>query len=196
MARSVAGPDPEFTTGRHSHGGRRVKYRIDQFAASLWPRVAPQEVEWVTQWLPPAGVALFRRMIRRDQRHSLDVAATLQAQNHDQPDLMAAALLHDSAKTALPGHRLKLGHRVAVVLLDAFRPGWVAQIARSTPDDWRYPFYLHLHHPELSARLAEEAGCSPLTVTLIRRHQVKVGVPPTSDEDHLLAWLQAADDAS
>ena len=70
-------------------------------------------------WLPPDGVVLFLRMIKRDQRHSLDVQQALLIAGHDQPDLLAAALLHDAAKTAQPGHRLKLSHRVAVVLRQA-----------------------------------------------------------------------------
>ena len=146
--------------------------------------------------VPPEGVALFLRMTKRDQRHSLDVQQSLLNAGHDQPDLLAAALLHDVAKTAQPGRRLKLSHRVAVVLLQAIKPGWVEQVARSDPDDWRYPFYLHRHHPEIGARLARDAGCSLLAVSLIRRHQVKLSAPPVDEEDQLLAWLQTADDAN
>ena len=147
-------------------------------------------------WLPPEGVALFLRMIKRDQRHSLDVQQALLIAGHDQPDLLAAALLHDAAKTAQPGHRLKLSHRVAVVLMQAIKPGWVEQVARADPDDWRYLFYLHLRHPEMGARLAQEAGCSQLTAGLIRRHQVKLTETPVDEEGQLLAWLQAADDVN
>lgn len=174
---------------------RRMWRRVAQFGASLWPRVSTQEIDGLALWLTPAGIALFCRVASRDQRHSLDVMNRLRAAGHDQPDLMAAALLHDAAKTAQPGRRVRLGHRVAVVLMQAIGPGWVERIARAAPGDWRYPFYLHIHHPELGARLAEEAGCSPLTVRLIRRHQVKLSTPPAGEEDRLLAWLQMADDA-
>jgi hypothetical protein len=187
---STAGAKPGVT------GLRRMWYRVEQFGASISPKLPPQELERMTLWLPPGGVALFQRMTPRDQRHSLDVAERLCAAGHDCPDLLAAALLHDAAKTALPGRRLKLGHRVAVVLVQAIRPGWVEHVARDVVDDWRYPFYLHLHHPELGARLAEEAGCSPLTVRLIRRHQVKLAAAPADEEDQWLVWLQEADDAS
>lgn len=175
---------------------QRIRYRVQQFGASLWPRVAPQEVDRAAQWLPPDGIALFLRMTKRDQRHSLDVQRSLLNAGHDQPDLLAAALLHDAAKTAQPGHRLKISHRVAVVLMQAIKPGWVEHVARSDSDDWRYPFYLHLHHPEMGARLAQEAGCSELAAALIRRHQVKLSAPSLDEEDQLLAWLQAADDAN
>jgi hypothetical protein len=170
-------------------------HRVEQFGASLWPRVTPQELDQVAGWLPPAGIVLFRSMTRRDQRHSLDVVGVLRAAGHQQPDLLAAALLHDAAKTALPGRRLTLGHRVAVVLMQAAKPGWVERVARADPGDWRYPFYLHLHHPEMGAQLAEEAGCSLRTVQLIRRHQ-QPSSASAGEHDQWLAWLQAADDTS
>lgn len=134
-------------------------------------------------------------MLLRDQRHSLDVCQALRAAGHDHPDLLAAALLHDAAKTAQPGRKLGLVHRVLVVLMEAVKPGWVAAVARDDPTHWRYPFYLHLHHPELGAKLASAAGCTPLAAALIRRHQTKLTVTPVSEEDRLLALLQMADDA-
>ena len=178
------------------HSWRRAQYRVEQFGASLRLNVTSQELDRAAAWLPPDGPALFRRMARRDQRHSLTVCNRLRLAGHDEPDLLAAALLHDVAKTVQPNRRLLLAHRVLIVLMEAVKPGWVAQIARQDPTDWRYPFYVHLHHPEQGARLAEEAGCSQLTVALIRRHQIKLSAPPVDEEEQLLAWLQAADDAS
>jgi hypothetical protein len=175
---------------------RRVLYRVRQFLGSLWPHITPDEQSELSRWLPPQAVAVFRQMTLRDQRHSLIVLRRLQAAAPDQPDLLAAALLHDVAKTAQPGRRIRLHHRVLVVLMNATRPGWVQQVARNDPGSWRYPFYLHLHHPDLGARLAEQAGCSALTVELIRRHQEKLTHAPRNETERLLALLQAADDAS
>ena len=175
---------------------RHGAYRVQQFLVSLWPGVTPEEQALVTARLPAPAVNLFVRMARRDQRHSLNVLHRVQYVAPDQPDLLAAALLHDVAKTAQPGRRLRLHHRVLVVLMEAARPGWVQRAACSNSDTWRYPFYLHLHHPALGARLAERAGCSPLTVELIRRHQEKLDHAPRNETERLLALLQAADDAS
>lgn len=177
---------------------RRVLHRVQQFFASLHPRVSAGEraAAAAAAALSAAALALFDRMARRDQRHSLDVLRRVQQVAPGQPDLAAAALLHDAAKTALPGRRLRLWHRVLIVLMEAVRPGWVQQVGREAPDSWRYPFYLHAHHPALGARLAEEAGCSPLTVDLIRRHQVKLTHQPVDETERLLAVLQAADDAN
>jgi hypothetical protein len=171
-------------------------YRVQQFLSSLWPRVSGKERALVAECLPPAAAALFGQMARRDQRHSLDVFQRVRQTAPDQADLAAAALLHDAAKTALPGRRLRLCHRVLIVLLQAARPGWVQQIARDDPGSWRYPFYLHTHHPELGGELAQQAGCTPLTAALIRRHQQKLAHPPSDEIEHLLVLLQAADDAS
>lgn len=175
---------------------RRVLYRVQQLLLSLWPRVTPNEQAELSRWLPPLAVALFRQMTLRDQRHSLDVLQRVQQVAPDQSGLLAAALLHDAAKTAQPGRRVRLHHRVLVVLLNALRPGSVQRIARDDPGSWRYPFYLHLHHPQLGARLAEQAGCSALTVELIRRHQERLTYAPRNETERLLALLQAADDAS
>jgi len=196
MALSTCSSASELDSRPRVTAWQRMRRRVEQFGTSLRPTVAPQEIDQAARLLPPEGVTLFLRMIKRDQRHSLDVHQTLRAAGHESPDLLAAALLHDAAKTALPGRRLRLSHRVLVVLMEAAKPGWVEQVARSAPGDWRYPFYLHVNHPEMGARLAEEAGCSQLAVSLIRRHKVKLNAPPVNEEDQLLAWLQAADDVS
>lgn len=173
-----------------------IPYRVQQFLAALWPQVTADERAMVAQSLPQAATALFQRMARRDQRHSLDVLCRVRQAAPGQPDLAAAALLHDVAKTALPGRRLRLFHRVVIVLMQAVHPGWVQQIASDDPHNWRYPFYLHVQHPALGARLARQAGCTPVTVELIRRHQEKLSHAPRDETERLLALLQAADDAS
>jgi hypothetical protein len=175
---------------------RRSGYRVRQFIASLRPAITPQEQAELRRRLPPQAVARFLQMTPRDQRHSLDVLHRVQQAAPDQPDLSAAALLHDVAKTAQPGRRVRLHHRVLVVLMNAARPGWVQQVGRDDPGSWRYPFYLQLNHPEMGARLAEQAGCSPLTAELIRRHQEKLPHAPRNEIERLLVLLQAADDAS
>lgn len=175
---------------------QRIRYRVQQFSASLWPRVTTQDRSLVAALLPGLAVALFERMPRRDQRHSLNVLHTLHRAGHDQPDLSAAALLHDVGKTVHAGRRLRLWHRVVIVLLNAVNSSWVARLASDQPESWRYPLYAHLHHPAQGALLAQQAGCTALTVDLIRRHQTRLAPPPANPADQLLIWLQAADDAN
>lgn len=181
-------------SSRRAPRWRRIRYRLGQFRAALWPRIAPDERAILALWLPPRAAALFQAMPRRDQRHSLNVFYTLRAAGHGEPDLLAAALLHDVGKTVHDGRPVRTWHRVIVVLLDTLKPGLVAQLANEQPDNWRYPLHAHLHHPGQGAQLARAAGCSQRTAMLIERHQDKPLGPPGDEMERLLAALQAADD--
>jgi hypothetical protein len=101
--------------------------------------------------------------------------------------------------------------RAVIVLLERFAPHLLVRLSQeapqgyamslpkgpalSLPKGWRRPFVVHARHPQAGAHWAEEAGCSPLTVALIRRHQDQsTGCSPLAvEEDQLLAALQAAD---
>ncbi len=171
---------------------RRVRYRVQQFLAALHAHVTPAEVAALHGVLPAAGLALFCRMPVADQRHSLDVCAALRQQGYADPDLLAAALLHDVAKA---GH-IHLWHRVALVLLKSNAPGQrvLARLARPVPTrSLRYPFYVSVHHPTLGAQQALAAGCSSRTAWLIAHHQTPITAPQSADQA-LLAALQKVDD--
>lgn len=135
--------------------------------------------------LPAGAATLFDGMPVADRRHALDVVHRLLSSGLDDRDLLAAALLHDAAK----GHRMRLWHRVAGVLLEAFAPRLLRRLARADPASWRHPFHLYLHHAELSSDLALEAGCTERTAAFIR------GTPLAGDA-RLGRALEAADDAS
>jgi hypothetical protein len=177
---------------------QRVRYRVRQFANAIRAGLSPlsdAQIDEVHAVLPAEVWRLFRAMPRQDQRHGLEVLHALQANGEVPPPLAQAALLHDCAK-----HRsgIRLWHRVAVVLVKAFDPGRVDRwrdLEAPAPNSWRYPFWAHVHHAEIGARLAADAGCDPLAVTLIGRH----GDAPASgvldpQTRRLLARLRAADD--
>jgi hypothetical protein len=161
-------------------------HRVRQFASHIAARVAPEEVELARRVLPPTAYALFAAMPVADRRHALDVAAHLVSAGRDDPDLLAAALLHDAAK----GERMRLWHRVAGVLLESFAPRALRRLALDDPRSWRYPFHLYLHHDSLSADAAVAAGCPPRVAAFIR------GEPATDADAPLIAALAAADEAS
>lgn len=174
--------------------------------AAIGARVAEDERVLVESVLTaPAQRKLFDCMPAADQRHAVALLNTLRAGGHEHPALMQAALLHDVAKS---GAGITIFHRVAVVLLSAFRPTWLQWLVRDADHGlphggvslWRRPFTRYVDHPSIGARWAEEAGCHPMAVSLIRRHQSPVSAsdasPDASDvlEDRLLRLLQAADD--
>ena len=160
-------------------------HRVGQFIGHLTARVEPAEEAGARQLLPRTAWPLFAAMPTADRRHAIDVAGRLLAAGQTDPDLLAAAMLHDAAK----GHRMWLWHRVAGVVLAAVAPRALSRLASPVERSWRYPFHLYLHHPALSAEAALRAGCSPRTADLIR------GSTEPSDAS-LLSALRRADEAS
>jgi hypothetical protein len=164
-------------------------YRVQQFvrAAGAWAQ--PQAPGEAQLYLPTRALALFQAMPRYDRQHSLRVLRTLRAGGQTDPDLMAAALLHDVGKTAQGAGSSRLGHRVVSVLLRAFWPGMLARLGQERPGGWRRPFFVQQHHAAFGAELALQAGCSPRTAELIRCHEE----PAAPTDDPLLTALQSAD---
>jgi len=160
-------------------------HRVGQFIAHLRARVDPNEEAMAQRLLPTAAAALFTGMPVADRRHGLDVAERLVATGVDDPDVLAAALLHDAGK----GRRVRLWHRVAGVLIEAVSPRALERIASPDPRSWRFPFHLYVHHAAISAELATAAGCTPRVGAFI--------IGGVNDDDaHLARALKAADDAS
>ena len=160
-------------------------HRVEQFLGHLRAGVGADEVARAHALLTADARSLFDGMPVADRRHALDVVDRLIERRQEEPDLLAAALLHDVAK----GHRMRLWHRVGGVLLEAAAPRLLARLASPERRSWRYPFHLYLHHAALSADAAARAGCSPRTVALIR------GSTDQADAS-LAAALAAADEAS
>lgn len=170
-------------------------YRVRQFihATSAWIRAEGVDQALLARYLPPRAMDLFLAMPYYDQQHALNVLSTLQDQGYSDPDLMAAALLHDVGKSASRMGRPRLWHRVARVLGHALWPELLERLSHRDPGGgWRQPFYVQEHHAALGAELAQEAGCSPATVELIRHHEE----PGARSQAPWLAALQAADSAN
>lgn len=168
-------------------------YRVRQFfqAVGSWFQPPNTGEELAHRYLPNGALNLYRAMGRYDRQHGLRVAHSLLERGQDHPDLLAAALLHDAAKTVTQKGKLRLGHRIAIVLLRAIHPD-LAHLGRDDAKSWRRAFYVQQHHAELGAELARQVGCTEQTVALIRRHED----PVRPEDDPLLAALKAADDAN
>ncbi len=198
---------PSKTTGP-------ARYRVYQFFAALkatlpgWAGgfkggLTAEDDRLAKSILPaPDQQQLFARMSPNDQRHALAVARSLQQAGYHDRALLQAALLHDVGKSL----GQPIIHRVLIVLLEAFWPAALKRLsAPSSPpclqrgpggDWWRHPFVIHAQHPDIGAEWARTAGCDPLAVGLIARHQEILSPAPTGPEDELLAALQWADNSN
>jgi HD domain len=171
---------------------RRARYRLGQFLSHLWPRpLAPLEQAEVARVLGAGLAQLFRRQTAGEQAHSLRVMRAIAAGDEAaRPELLQAALLHDVGKSVAP---LSLTDRALVVLVRRFAPAAARRWGAGPVTGLRRPFVTALRHTDWGADLCAQAGASPLTVALVRRHQTPVAAPATP-EDEMLAMLQAADD--
>lgn len=160
-------------------------HRVAQFVAHIRARVTPDQEAFASRLLPAGATRLFAAMPIADRRHGLEVARRLLTAGFDDPELLSAALLHDAGK----GHRMRLWHRVAAVLIEAVAPRMLARLASSDPASGGYPFHLYLEHAPISADAALAAGCSPRTAGFIRGSVSDADAP-------LAAALHAADRAS
>lgn len=159
------------------------------------PGPGPADLEPARQFLTPTQRDLFLGMDPGDQAHSLRVAGFVAQSLRLHPtvseaDLMVAALLHDVGKT---GANLGLcfrtfwvlGHRVAPWLMD-----WVSE--RSTgarPGSPRYKMHIQHTHPQISARMMQQAGVRPEVCAWV----AATGLPVKPTDPLELRLLMAAD---
>lgn len=132
-----------------------------QLRAHLTAAVGAEERRALEAWTRPGERDIFDAMHVADRRHGLDVVATLRAEGIDDPEVLVAALLHDAAKGAtgaLPRIIHSLGQAYG---------GWIPRLARLVPGMAASLERLRTH-AEVSALMAQAAGCSPRTVELIR----------------------------
>ena len=128
-----------------------------------------------------------------EQVHAYRLFKHLENSGQATPDLLTAALLHDVGKILVP---LSIFDRVVIVLGKHLFRKAARRWAEGTPHGWRLPFVVAEKHAEWGADLASQAGATPLTVELIRRHHDSPVGNPDSETEHLLAALLAADDES
>lgn len=170
-------------------------YRLRQGLRALISFARPVDLALVDRYLSPAEKALFLRLRRSEQIHSLNVLRAVLAQAPETPSaLAAAALLHDVGKVRYP---LRVAQKTTLVLVRAAAPRFFRQMSAGDPHKRaRRPFIAHVRHPEWSAELLAEAGSSPEVVWLARHH----ADPAERHADHplfpLLKRLQAADDTN
>lgn len=167
-----------------------LPYRLRQLRAILTAGPLSETAQReVAATLSAAERELFYRLTPADQWHSVRILGDLRDAGYNDPDLLAAALLHDVGKTRCP---LSPWDRTLIVVGGALWPGRVAGWGAGQPEGWRRPFVVRAQHAAWGADMAEAAGSRPAVVELIRRHQDKADAG--NEADRLLSALQWADD--
>jgi hypothetical protein len=169
-----------------------LSYRATQLwwnlTAEPLPEIMRQQVENV---LNPDQRQLFYRYQESDQWHAYRVFTTLLESGYAQPDLLAAALLHDVGKTKV---KLSIWDRILIVVAERLLPDKSISWGEGDMHSWKRPFVVRRHHPHWGADMARAAGCSACTIDLINRHQDPLTPDSQLPADRLLRQLQWADD--
>jgi hypothetical protein len=158
----------------------RALYRSRQVWHALRPKIDDEALASACALLNRDEARLFFAMQRRDQRHALEVYGRLRASSVSDPNTLAAALLHDCGKGAVP---------VWLRILYVIKPSLIDRIAREGAPGYRGDAWRLRHHEAIGARAALAAGSSETTMRFIEGR-------PLPEEQALFDTLVAADDAS
>ncbi len=169
-------------------------YRLRQGARALLAFSHPVDLELAREHLSPALFALFERLQRSEQAHSLNVLRSVLAQGDTPPELAAAALLHDCGKVRW---RLRIWQKTLAVLVRKGAPALFQRWSRGDARNfWVRPFVVSEQHAAWSGELLAAAGAPEAVVWLGTHH----ADPLEGWYDHpyaeLLGRLQAADNAN
>ncbi|HZD11400.1 MAG TPA: HD domain-containing protein [Candidatus Binatia bacterium] len=171
-----------------------LTYRLRQFWQLLAAQPLPADAWFEIEATLNAGeLDLFRRLAPADRAHSFRVLHTLQEAGDTDPQLLAAALLHDVGKCHLPP---TLWDRVAGAIGEHLLPTKARAWGLGSPSRWRRPFVIREQHAAWGAEMARLAGSHPVTVRLIRHHQDPLPAVSDAQTRDLLQRLQWADGQS
>lgn len=170
-------------------------YRIQQGIRALLAFTQTVDYELAERYLNIEQMALFRRMARSEQLHSLNVLRDVLAQEEQTShDLVLAALMHDVGKVR---YHLAIWQKTIAVLVKKFLPELNTKLAAEKHlTFWSAPFIVRQHHPKWSGELLAETGASEQAIWLVTYHADS----PETWHEHpaysLLLRLQDADDAN
>lgn len=169
-------------------------YRLRQGFSALFATAAPLDREAASVYLSAPLMALFDRMDRGEQLHSLRVLRSVLARGPAARELAIAALLHDVGKSSFP---ISVWQKTLAVAVQTLAPARYRHWAQGSPSNhWQRPFVVYVQHPAWGARMLAEAG-APLAACWLVEHHAE----PAADWAHHpygddLRRLQAADDAN
>jgi hypothetical protein len=165
-------------------------YRASQTFRVLLAKPRSEDLALAKQHLSPSLWELFHHMSPADQAHGLRVLRSLLARGEGDPNLLAAALLHDVGKSHV---QLRLWERILVVLVSWLDPYRVRRWGEGELTSWRRPFVIAVHHPAWGSEMIRQAGGSEELASLVLNHQEDLPHDLALEIQHLLYRLQEAD---
>jgi hypothetical protein len=169
----------------------RLVYRSRQFWNALLSPSKRVPSESLRRHLTPDQLSLFCRMQPAEQAHAYEILKHLETTGQTDPDLLAAALLHDVGKIRYP---LSIFDRIMIVLGKRLFRDAVQRRAKRIPNGLNQPWAVAEQHGEWGADLASQAGATTRTVELVRHHHDRDPQDLDKQTQQLLAVLRAADD--
>jgi hypothetical protein len=172
-----------------------VLQRIEQGLRALFAFSQALDYSLAERYLDEKQMALFRRMAKSEQLHSLNVLRDVLAQEATTPqDLAVAALLHDAGKSRW---KLTVWQKTISVLVKKFLPVLDERLCEESGlNVWTAPFVVRRHHPKWSGELLAEIGSSEGAVWLASHHAENPEQWRDSSYYPLLLRLQSADNAN
>ena len=170
----------------------KLFYRLNQFRRAHRDQPGGEGLDRARNILSPALFELFISLLPFEQAHSIRVMDKLVSEGYVEPDLLAAALLHDVGKARYP---LRPWQRGLAVLAKHFSPGLFMRWSHGDLSGFRAGMVVAAQHAAWGAEMAEAAGANPRVVWLIGHHDVEPAQLSCPDAD-LLDALKRADGLS
>lgn len=143
-----------------------ARRRVGQFWRHSSAQVAPAERAHATEILGAQLAPLFQALPTNEQRHALDVLATLQELGEDDRVLQQAALLHDMGKATV---RFSVIDRSLAVFLRAASPALFARFLGALPG-FRRRYEVYQRHAAIGAARLEGLGATELAAIIAEHH--------------------------
>ncbi|HYY46267.1 MAG TPA: HD domain-containing protein [Candidatus Angelobacter sp.] len=142
-------------------------HRVGQFWRHASARVRVEEAANADRILGPSLAPLFHSLPVNDQRHGLDVLATVtRVDDHPERLLLQAALLHDVGKG---GARFSIIERSVTVFLHALSPRLLDAALGARPGLARR-YRIYADHARIGAERVRAAGAGELAAIIAEHH--------------------------
>lgn len=172
-----------------------IQQRLRQGIRALFAFTQTPDFMLAERYLNAEQMALFRRMRRSEQLHSLNVLRDVLVQSQETPLALAvSALLHDVGKSRFP---LAIWQKSVAVIIRKASPSLYTRWSNGNPESrWYRAFVVAEKHPFWSYELVRSTGADECALWLIEHHADGLELWAGHDYVELLARLKEADDSN